>query len=183
MQILNFDIVILKYKYSALSQKENKGGDLCSNSHFEFCSSHFLFVSVSFTGLLEEREGQRPPVSHRRVSPPGQYLPGLITSLFTKKNNKVFSDSWSPGNKQEQNGVISFNSRGLLCILVLLFLNSRVFSGVLLIKISTSIQRTPNKLNFRNLCWLWSGSPSGVNLWGNDFETASLMCRANRPRV
>lgn len=33
-----------------------------------------LSASASSTGLLEEREGQRPAVSHRGVSPQGQYF-------------------------------------------------------------------------------------------------------------
>lgn len=53
-----------------------------------FCSSHLLFVSVSFTGVLEEREGQRPPVSHRRVSPPGQYLVYPVRLLLLTTKNK-----------------------------------------------------------------------------------------------
>lgn len=44
--------------------------------------SVFLSFSDSITGILEEREGQRPPVSHRGVSPEGQCLLSLITPLL-----------------------------------------------------------------------------------------------------
>lgn len=64
-----------------------------------------LVVCVSVftlsTGLPEEWEGQRPPVSHRGVSPQGQYLRSFWLVLRLKKSFRwvAKSESYNVGNQ------------------------------------------------------------------------------------
>lgn len=50
----------------------------CSSSWYCLLSLCLLSVFSTSVGLLEERAGQRPPVSHRGVSPQGQCLSGYL---------------------------------------------------------------------------------------------------------